>query len=203
MKCWLVALPAALVVAAHALGGAQQQNAAMSDSSLGPPDTASLAQSTKLSSDVVRGAAHEGGDSLTPPRRQTKSTALAMLLSAVLPGAGQTYNESYWKVPIVLGFGIYFGSQWLHNNRLVDEYRDRYTASISPSLTSGDTRLLTIRDFYKDQRDTFAWYFVILYLLNIADAYVDAALYDFNVSDDLSIRFIPDRARGFVLRITF
>jgi hypothetical protein len=31
-----------------------------------------------------------------------------------------------------------------------------------------------------------------MYLANLADAYVDAALYDFNVSEDLTIRVIPE-----------
>jgi hypothetical protein len=124
------------------------------------------------------------GDSLSRSTGPTKSPAIALLLSAVLPGAGQVYNESYWKVPVIAGFGIYFVSQWLQNNRLADDYRNRYAQS-------GDSRDLTVRDFYKNQRDTFTWYFVILYLLNIADAYVDASLYNFNVSDDLSIRFLP------------
>jgi Family of unknown function (DUF5683) len=124
------------------------------------------------------------GDTLSRPRTPTKSTGVAMLLSAALPGAGQVYNESYWKVPIIAGFGVYFVSQWIQNNRQANDYRDRYAQS-------GDARDLTVRDFYKNQRDTFTWYFVILYLLNIADAYVDASLYDFSVSDDLSIRFLP------------
>ena len=124
------------------------------------------------------------GDTLSRPATPTKSPGIAMLLSTVVPGAGQVYNESYWKVPVIAGFGIYFVSQWIQNNRLADDYRDRYAQS-------GDSRDLTVRDFYKNQRDRFTWYFVILYLLNIADAYVDASLYDFNVSDDLSVRFLP------------
>jgi len=114
----------------------------------------------------------------------TKSTGVAMLLSAAFPGAGQVYNESYWKVPIIVGFGVYFVSEWIQNNRRANDYRDRYAQS-------GDSRDLSVRDFYKKQRDTFTWYFVILYLLNVADAYVDASLYDFTVSDDLSIRIVP------------
>jgi hypothetical protein len=131
-----------------------------------------------------------------------KSPGLAMLLSAVLPGAGQVYNESYWKTPIILGFGIYFTSHWLHNNRLYREYRDRYRESLLESPT-GNTQFQRFRDFYSDQRDTFAWYFLILYLINVADAYVDASLYSFDVSDDLSIKLLPDARPGLRLQVSF
>jgi hypothetical protein len=124
-----------------------------------------------------------------------------MLLSALIPGAGQFYNESYWKVPVVLGFGVYFVSSWLDNNRRYADYREKYTASLQ-QFPNGDPRLLAVREFYKEQRDSFTWYFLILYLLNIADAYVDASLYDFNVGGDLSLRFLPT-STGFGLQLRF
>ena len=118
-------------------------------------------------------------------QRQTKSTSTAMLLSAILPGAGQFYNESYWKVPVVLGLGGYFLVEFLDNNKMYVEYRDQYEESLE-TTPGGDTQLLTYREFYRDQRDTFAWYFIILYAVNILDAYVDASLFDFDVGSDLA-----------------
>ena len=141
------------------------------------------------------------GDTLTKVDHKTKSPGLAMLFSAVVPGGGQFYNESYWKVPVVLGFGVYFASQWLHNNRLYKDYRDKYTQSLLEN-PSGDGRMLQLREFYKDQRDTFTWYFAILYFVNIADAYVDASLYEFDVSGDLSIKLMPAQ-NGLALRMSF
>jgi hypothetical protein len=129
----------------------------------------------------------------------TKSPGLAVLLSAVVPGSGQAYNESYWKIPIVLGFGAYFAGNWLENHRLYKEYRSRYTESLLGG-GGGDGRALTLREFYRDQRDTFAWYFAILYLLNVADAFVDAHLYEFDVGPDLSLG-MSDRHRGIVLSV--
>ncbi len=116
-----------------------------------------------------------------------------MLLSAVLPGAGQFHNESYWKVPVVVGLGIYFVSGYLQNNRNASPYRDLYSQTLA--ATPDNTNLIGYykgwRETYKDQRDSFAWYFVILYLVQLADAYVDAALFDFNVSPNLSLRQLP------------
>jgi hypothetical protein len=141
---------------------------------------------------VLQGAdsAARGFDTLRHAALPRKSPGLAMLFSAVLPGAGQFYNQSYWKVPVVLGLGLYFVSTWLDQNRRTQMYRQQYVDSLltNPSLSD---QYLREREFYKQQRDTFAWYFVILYILNVADAYVDASLFDFDVGKDLSLRLIP------------
>jgi hypothetical protein len=146
--------------------------------------------------------ATSSADTLPKTPHHSKSPGLAMLFSALVPGAGQLYNESYWKVPIVLGFGIYFGSQWLHNDRLYRDYRDRYAQSLLQD-PNGIPRLKDFREFYKDQRDTFSWYLAILYFINVADAYVDASLYDFNVGSDLSIRLMPEAGTRLTLRVSF
>jgi hypothetical protein len=136
-------------------------------------------------------AAAQKKDTVDAGYRETKSPLLALLLSAALPGAGQFYNESYWKVPIVLGFGYYFASNWIDLNDSTKHYRRLYAQSITPQTPNGDGRYLQLREFYKDQRDTFSWYLFIYYLVNLVDAYVDASLYDFNVGDDLSLRVLP------------
>jgi len=156
-------------------------------------------------------SAGRGRDTLQQAARRGKSPGLAMLLSAVVPGAGQFYNQSYWKVPVVFGLGLYFASTWLDQNRRTEDFRQKYAASLlpnSPDAANGPTYLRE-REFYKDQRDTFAWYFVILYFVNVADAYVDASLFDFDVGGDLSLRLLPGAAGplnpvpGVTLRIAF
>ena len=129
-------------------------------------------------------------DTLSRTYVPRKSAGTALLLSAILPGAGQVYNESYWKAPIVAGFGVYFVSEWLHNNRLYKEWRDKFTESLA-TTEGGNQSYLAVREFYKDQRDSFTWYFFILYIVNLADAYVDASLFDFDVGSSLSIRVQP------------
>ncbi|MGB3018683.1 MAG: DUF5683 domain-containing protein [Ignavibacteria bacterium] len=110
----------------------------------------------------------------------------AVLFSALLPGAGQYYNESYWKIPVVLGLGGYFGYVIINNNNKYTDYKDRYEQSQTINNPDGDPQLKTFRDFYKDQRDDFAVYALILYVVNLIDAYVDAQLFDFDVSDSKS-----------------
>ncbi len=117
---------------------------------------------------------------------RSKSTGLAMLLSAVAPGAGQFYAERYWTIPIIWGFGYYFGSVYLQEDKLYQDYRSQFSSSVdADTLHRGDGNLLSLRNFYRDERDRFAIYFALTYLLNIVDAYVGASLYGFEVSENL------------------
>ena len=130
-------------------------------------------------------------DSINVKRKKkfvmTKSPWTAVALSAVLPGLGQFYNESYWKIPIIGAIGVYFGYEIIRNNNKFLEYRDKYAQSQTDSNTSGNQIFKTYREFYRDQRDLFIIYFGILYLVNLFDAYVDAHLYDFDVSDEMKV----------------
>lgn len=111
----------------------------------------------------------------------TKSPTYAMLQSAILPGLGQFYNESYWKIPVVWGFLGYYLSVWVSQNNKYNFYKKEYNKSISESNLEGDLKLKSFRNFYHNQRDEFTIYIFITYFLNIVDAYVDAHLFDFNV----------------------
>jgi hypothetical protein len=128
-----------------------------------------------------------------------KSPGLAMLCSAIVPGAGQVYNESYWKAPLVLGLGIYFAAGFFRDNRSAENYRQLYLAS---QASGGNAVYRQFRDYYKNLRDANAWYFVIVYVLNIVDAYVDASLYGFDVSPALSFRG-PQSTLGLSFRMSW
>jgi hypothetical protein len=119
-------------------------------------------------------------------QKKHKSTTAAMLFSAALPGAGQFYNESYWKIPIVLGLGGYWGYEWVQMNNELKTYKSKYSESLVKFPPSGSYQYKNLRDFYRSERDKFAWYLGILYVLNIVDAYVDASLFEFSVGEDLS-----------------
>lgn len=118
-----------------------------------------------------------------------KSPWGAVVRSAILPGWGQIYNESYWKAPVVWGFMGYFAYVWIDNNNKYIDYSDAYKIS----RNNNDK---TYRDFYRDQRDEFAIYIVLTYFLNLVDAYVDAHMFDFSVESNnlvktpmLSVKF--------------
>jgi hypothetical protein len=130
----------------------------------------------------------EGATVLAVAGPEEKSTGLAMLLSAIVPGAGQVYAERYITIPVIWGFGVYFGKTMVDQNRLYQDYASQYAASVAADTANGigSARLRKIRDGYRDQRDEFAVYLGLTYLLNIVDAYVGAALYGFDVSPDLN-----------------
>lgn len=111
----------------------------------------------------------------------------AVAYSAILPGAGQFYNESYWKIPVIGILGGYFVYELIRNNNKYLDYKTQYENSQTQQNPSGDPQLQTLREFYRDQRDNFIIYSAILYVTNLIDAYVDAQLYDFDVSDKLKI----------------
>lgn len=117
--------------------------------------------------------------------RPKKSGTIAMLASMVLPGAGQIYNQSYWKAPVVWGFGAYFYLIYRDQNKQYQFYRDAYVASVDSINTTGNADFLRLRRAYFSQRNTFGWYLAITYLVTIVDAYVDASLFNFEVSPDL------------------
>lgn len=128
--------------------------------------------------------------------RPPKSTTIALLGSMVLPGAGQIYNESYWKAPIVWGLGYYFYSVYRNQDNLYRESKTKYETALTTYDTTTNAASKTIlskeisgyldlRKFYQRQRNEFGWYLALTYVMTILDAYVDAALYNFEVSPNL------------------
>jgi hypothetical protein len=113
-----------------------------------------------------------------------KSPLGAVLRSAVFPGWGQIYNHSYWKAPVIWGFISYYLYFWIRNNNSYIEWGDLYSKSLNESKT-GNRDYKLYRDFYHDQRDLFTIYIGIVYLLNLMDAYVDAQLFDFDISNEI------------------
>lgn len=124
-------------------------------------------------------------DPLTP--------AKAAFFSAVLPGLGQAYNKKYWKIPLVygaLGTSIYF---YVDNNKKYHQYRDAYKSRLEGYVTNDlafldNNRLIAGQKFYQRNRDLSALVTLAFYALNIIDANVDAALIQFNVDENLSVR---------------
>ncbi|HRE39787.1 MAG TPA: DUF5683 domain-containing protein [Ignavibacteria bacterium] len=135
--------------------------------------------------------------------KNSKSPATATILSAVLPGAGQFYNESYWKIGVIAGLGGYFTYEIIRSNNDVSNYSNQYNNTITPENPQGDIRLKNLRDFYVDQRDRFYIYAGILYIVQLVDAYVDAELYDFNVTDNIKFSVGKSKRNFMELKVGF
>ena len=130
-------------------------------------------------------------DSLTSNKSDTskfvmqKSPTGAMLRSMVFPGWGQLYNESYWKVPVIWAAFGYFAYIVIDQNKLYKEYSGYVSDPPDASKLSTYTKYM---NFYRDQRDQFILYLALTYLVNIADAYIDAHMFDFDVSEKDNVR---------------
>ncbi|MHB1922810.1 MAG: DUF5683 domain-containing protein [Chitinophagaceae bacterium] len=126
----------------------------------------------------------------------------AGLLSAVLPGLGQAYNKKYWKIPIAYGGLTAATMAFVFNFKHYKTYRDAYRLTFSgQKSTNADINtalqlyssqdLKTLRDGYRQYVDYSVLAFMGVYFLNILDAVVDAHMYNFDVSGNLSFHLSP------------
>jgi len=138
----------------------------------------------------------------------------ATFYSAIFPGLGQIYNKKYWKLPIIygaigsLGYAIHFNST--NYVKYKNAYRDfliqdpgnkSYIEVIPVNLTLEDVEgqyadwfeqaLENKREYYRRYRDLSYIGMAAIYVLNMIDATVDAHFYNFDVSDDLSMKLQP------------
>lgn len=130
----------------------------------------------------------------------------ATTLSTICPGAGQIYNKSYWRVPIIIGgmASTIYTIDW--NNRGYQRFKTAYALRVDYEKNPGkypggsadefrgaysSTFLKNLKDSYRRNRDMCILLTAGVYILNIIDAHVDAHLKDFDISDDLSVNVEP------------
>lgn len=135
--------------------------------------------------------------------KSTHSPKKAAWMSAALPGLGQAYNKKYLKMGLIyVAIGATVYSFDFANDRH-NLYKDALALRSDGDSTTIDkfdgvydeSQLITLQDFYRRNRDLSVIVGVGIYLLNIVDAYIDAHLLDFEVSDDLSFRIRPETFR--------
>lgn len=131
------------------------------------------------------------------PKHSPKKAAL---LSAVLPGAGQVYNRKYWKLPIVYaglgGLGTWIGLNAKNSKGYTNAYKlqlddDPNTIGSFKGI-SDENQLSVKRDQAKRSLDLSIILTSVFYALNIVDAAVDAHLFEYSITDDLSVKIMPD-----------
>lgn len=136
-----------------------------------------------------------------PENSVKKATTLAM----ICPGAGQLYNKSYWKVPIIVGAFATMGYVIDWNARGYKRYRTAYNQVVNGQPDEFEGRysadyLKNMKDNFRRNRDLCIILTGALYLLNIVDAHVDAHLKDYDISDDLSVRLEPTVFQNYASR---
>lgn len=125
------------------------------------------------------------------------SPTKATLLSTFLPGAGQVYNGKWWKVPIVYG-GFAASTYFIVDNnrelqfwsRIIEQRLDTNQTDEYEGIY-GDNQLFAIQNEYRRLRDLSIIVTVAIYGLQILDANVDAHLYNFDVTEDISLEWRP------------
>jgi hypothetical protein len=126
------------------------------------------------------------------------SPSKAAFYSAIFPGMGQVYNKKYWKAPIVwaaLAIPTYYYQ--INNNdykRFRTAYKlrknglqDEFTSDDGTSTVSIQT-LETAQKQLRENRDMSLLSGVIIYILQIVEASVNAHLLQFNTDDSLSFK---------------
>lgn len=155
-------------------------------------------QSSKKEEKVLPEVNKTSVDSL--PKKKLHSPRKAGIYSAILPGLGQAYNRKYWKIGVI-GAGtaaLVYSYQFslrnyrLHKNELILRQSDAISGFNEDLALYSDGDLNELQDFYRRNRDLTVIGFALLYTLNIIDATVDAHFFDFNMSDDLSLRIRPE-----------
>jgi hypothetical protein len=145
----------------------------------------------------------------------------ATMLAVSFPGLGQVYNRKYWKIPVVyIGFGALIYSAGFNSNhytQYLKAYQDltdaipqtdsylklildppsKYDKVLYPSTYSPSAYLayseamLRMVDYYKRYRDLSYIGIAGWYLISILDANVDASLFNYDISNNLDITFVP------------
>lgn len=122
----------------------------------------------------------------------------ASTLSLVCPGAGQIYNGSYWKVPIVVvGLAsMVYVIDW--NQRGLTRFQQAYNyatddndATVSEFPSTSVESLRSIRNSYRRNRDLAIIGTVAVYLVQMADAHIDAHMQAYDISDNLTMNISP------------
>lgn len=178
---------------------------------------ASISEDTMLAADSSRAARKrsEAFGEMKIEHRFIPDPQKATWLAVVFPGGGQIYNRKYWKLPIVYGgfIGCLYAFNW--NSQMYSDYRQGYldimdsdpnTKSYEDFFRPGydfDKNKEYIKEVFKKRKDRYrrwrdlsVFAFVGVYVLSVIDAYVDAQLSSFDISDDLNMSINPEFMHG-------
>lgn len=159
-----------------------------------------------------------GADSTLVDTSYTHYRKRAALMSSFVPGLGQFYNEighrkvqgrkhlSWWRAPLfwtalsaTAYFAIFNGkeayllkNEWLYRkeNNGINLYDKYANISTNDLIDGNDTQTFGFLKHAK-WRDYNIAGFVLIYGLNILDAYTDAHFVSFDVSQNLTLSFNP------------
>lgn len=128
-----------------------------------------------------------------------KNPSTAIWLSIALPGAGQSYNESYWKTAVLLPAFTYFIYRAIDQDNLMWNKRSQIKSQQKTIATleaivsrseSEEASLASLKEKVanlendasdaKEARSLAIWRTGLVYLINVLDAYIGAYMYGFD-----------------------
>ncbi|WGH75557.1 DUF5683 domain-containing protein [Tenacibaculum tangerinum] len=135
---------------------------------------------------------------LTNDKYNPLSPTKAAFYSAIFPGGGQMYNGKYWKAPIVwaaMGTSAYL---YIDNSNEYKRFRtafklrklglqDEFTRDDGTVLIS-EAGLESAQKTLRKNRDLSLLSGVLIYILQIIEASVNAHLLQFDTDDSLSVK---------------
>ena len=140
----------------------------------------------------------------------------ALWLALAIPGGGQIYNRKYWKLPIVYGgfVGCLYAYNW--NSQMYKDYRQAYLDIMDNDPNSDSYKdffrpgydfdankeyvqevFKKRKDRYRRWRDLSVFATIAVYALSVIDAYVDAQLASFDISEDINLTIEPSIMNGY------
>ena len=150
-----------------------------------------------------------------PKKAWKPDVTTATWLALVIPGGGQIYNRKYWKLPIVYGgfVGCMYAYNW--NGQMYKDYRQAYLDIMDSDPNTNSFKdffrpgynfeankeyLKTVfkkrKDIYRRWRDLSIFVTIGVYALSVIDAYVDAQLSSFDITDDINMSIVPQMIPG-------
>ncbi|MFH1010668.1 MAG: DUF5683 domain-containing protein [bacterium] len=106
-----------------------------------------------------------------------KSPTGALLRSLAFPGWGQFYNEEYLKAALAFSIETSLAVSASYQNDQMRRYEKK-----------GDSEAAK---FYRNDRNRLIWWLAGFILFSMGDAYVDAHLFDYDISPELSLKLSP------------
>ena len=124
-----------------------------------------------------------------------KNPKKAAIYSLVVPGLGQAYTKKYWKIPLIyvgLATSYYYIDE---SYEMYSDYKNSYIERLSGNYSDrhpySNSQLVELTEYYRRNTELSVLCFALTYIINIVDASVSAHLFDYNISEDLTMSIVP------------
>jgi hypothetical protein len=138
----------------------------------------------------------------------THSPHTAIMRSLIIPGWGQVYNHSWWKVPFIYGGFAALGASYLSNQTNLKEFlqlshyrefgitptvNDPYYREFQLYTNVPSQSIYDAADTYRRNRDIVILSFAAVWGIQVIEAYIHAKfIHSYSIDSNLSMRVSPE-----------